>query len=839
MNYFESRFALKLSPAAPAERTAVFGKVRVSAVTGRLVRVEYSGNGVFTDEATQIVWNRSFPNGPSDFAAKYHDQMEPLIVRQGGKIIVESMDAVFTLRAKDGKFKSVFFKENGRTVTDPHAGNLLGTCRTLDGKSGAAKLGEGLISRSGLSVMEDDSLRLDKHSHPSPRESRGTDSYYFAYGQDYRGCLKDFYAMTGEIPFIPRYALSNWWSRYKAYTQEEYLALMARFDKEEIPIAVATVDMDWHWVDLSRFPKEKMRIDDPKRRLHSIINPWQKSGWTGYSWNTELFPDWKGFLRTLQAQGRRVTLNLHPADGVRAFEDAYEAMAAMTGVDPASDKNVLFDITDPKFVEAYFRCLHHPLEDAGVDFWWIDWQQGTKTNIPGLDPLWALNHYHTYDNKRTPDRSQESGNSGASVLKSASSSLSRRPLIMSRYAGPGSHRYPLGFSGDTFINWDSLRFQPYFTANAANIGYTWWSHDIGGHMHCAKDDELYLRWVQFGVFNPIQRLHSTSNEFMGKEPWKFRDDICARTVEALRLRHRLVPYIYTENRRSHTECTALCEPLYYRHPKDNAAYGHGNEYYFGSQLLCAPVTEPLDEKSAVAETKVWLPEGRWTDIFNGRIYSGGRELTVCRGLESIPVFAAAGAIVPLSLDGKKTDSSNPAGMELWIWRGNNTYTLYEDDGESTAYLAGEYRETDFTVAEEGDTLKFTITPKENPDCKTSAEWLPEKRLYRLSFRDIADAETVSVRVNGEPRDFAWARGDYLALGLADIAPGDSVEAVLSGVTVLKNVPAKEALIDLITKFQCEVNMKKATWDGFVKEPAGDIPGHKRYHAAIREILELA
>ena len=87
--------------------------------------------------------------------------------------------------------------------------------------------------------------------------------------------------------------------------------------------------------------------------------------------------------------------------------------------------------------------------------------------------------------------------------------------------GPGSHRYPVGFSGDTHITWDSLAFQPYFTATASNIGYGWWSHDIGGHWYGSRDDDLTVRWVQLGVFSPIMRLHSTLHPFIRKEPWTF------------------------------------------------------------------------------------------------------------------------------------------------------------------------------------------------------------------------------------------------------------------------------------------------------------------------------
>ena len=282
----------------------------------------------------------------------------------------------------------------------------------------------------------------------------------FAYGHDYADALRAFYAVSGAQPVLPRWALGNWWSRYHRYSADSYLALLDRFAAERLPFSVAVLDMDWHRVD--SVPEE------------------HGSGWTGYSWEPELFPDPEGFLAELHRRGLRVTLNVHPADGVRAFEDSYEAMARALGRDPAGGEPIAFDLTDPAFLEAYFDVLHHALEDQGVDFWWLDWQQGPYSRVQGIDPLWLLNHFHFLD----------SGRDG------------RRPLTFSRYAGPGSHRYPVGFSGDTLISWASLDFQPEFTATASNIGYGWWSHDIGGHIFGVRDDELATRWLQLGVFSP-------------------------------------------------------------------------------------------------------------------------------------------------------------------------------------------------------------------------------------------------------------------------------------------------------------------------------------------------
>ncbi|RNL57129.1 glycoside hydrolase, partial [Xanthomonas vasicola pv. vasculorum] len=118
------------------------------------------------------------------------------------------------------------------------------------------------------------------------------------------------------------------------------------------------------------------------------------------SWEPSLFPDPRAFLAELHRRGMRTTLNLHPADGVRAFEDAYPAVARAMGVDPEAEQPIAFDPTDRRFLQAYFEQLHRPLEEQGVDFWWIDWQQGRETELPGVDPLWLLNHFHLLDSAR-------------------------------------------------------------------------------------------------------------------------------------------------------------------------------------------------------------------------------------------------------------------------------------------------------------------------------------------------------------------------------------------------------------------------------------------------------
>ena len=602
---------------------------RVSVITDRLFRIEQKN---FTDSPSQAVICRSFGN-PQFEVVKSNKNVTVIKTRS----VLFRYDAVLqAIEVTDLKTK--------KKLSD--GGNLGGTIRTLDFRLGKVKLGKGIMAKGGVSIYDDSkSFLLNSDGTLSEREKGGGDYYVFAYGIDYSACLEDFFALTGYPPLLPKYALTNWWSRYYPYSEKTYIDLMNKFVEREIPIGVATVDMDWHWV--KEIPKE-----------YKASNLLQGAGWTGYSWNRNLFPDYKRFLNTLHSMGMAVTLNIHPRDGVRAFEDMYPEMAKANGIDPSTKKTVEFDMTDPKFITSYFDVLHHPYEKDGVNFWWIDWQQGKKSKVKGLDPLWLLNHYHFLDSVKNGDG-----------------------LILSRYAGIGSHRYPLGFSGDCIIAWKSLKFQPYFTVNATNVGYTWWSHDIGGHVLGKGRDELYLRWLQFGVFSPINRLHSSSGEFTGKEPWLYRRDVDEIAEDFLRLRHRLLPYLYTANKLTHEKGEPLMTPLYYKH-SEKQAYKIKNEYYFGSELLVCPITSKIRKHFNRAGEKVYLPEGEWFDFFTNDRYVGGRTIKVWRKLDDIPVFAKAGAIVPMLSNGK-TNKLDFDDLTVKLWAGNGEYTLYDEKGEIT------------------------------------------------------------------------------------------------------------------------------------------------------------
>ena len=681
---------------------------RITVLTDRLLRLEYSRQGQFPDSATQLAVNRHFP--PVSFRVTEYE----------GKLVLTTSALRLTYDRRPFSPDGLMVEVNDRNSVfsavwhygDPPQ-DLLGTARTLDGADGPIPLEHGILSAEGWSVLSDrGSALMDETGAVSPRpDPEGEDLYFFGYGRDYLGCLRDFYRLTGPTPLLPRFALGNWWSRYYRYSQAEYLQLMDRFAAENLPFTVSVIDMDWHVTDV-----------DPK----------YGTGWTGFTWNRDLFPDPDGFLQDLHRRGLRVTLNLHPADGVRAFEDCYKPFAAFMGVDQSHGDPIPFRLADPKFREGYFRFALRPLEDQGVDFWWIDWQQGTNSGAAGLDPLWLLNHFQYLDHAARHDRG----------------------LLFSRYAGPGSHRYPVGFSGDTLVTWESLDFQPYFTANASNIGYGWWSHDIGGHMGGFKDGEMALRWLQFGVFSPIMRLHSTNNRFNSKEPWRYGPEIAAAMGAFLRLRHRLIPYTYTMNRRAALESVPLCEPMYYRDPDQWEAYRVPNQYRFGSELLVCPITRPADRATGLGSVTAWLPQGRWVDFFTGLVYEGGRKLALHRPREVFPVLAKAGAIVPL--DGRETgnDTGNPPVLELNVFAGaDGSFSLWEDDGVGDGRDPARWAETVLTFTW-GETARLTIAPARG---NTAA--LPQNRSYRLRLVGMGSDCVLSAQADGAPLELQAVRYD--------------------------------------------------------------------------------
>ncbi len=710
------------NPEAAEPATIVHGNARFTVLTPRVVRMEWSPERIFEDRSSLTVVNRRLP--VPGFTA----------TRRAGSLTITTDALTLIHRDSTAPFSGTTLHisfHTGALTGDwqpgqANSGNLLGTLRTLDGMDGDLRVKDsthfalepGILSRDGWVVI-DDSARpvFDQSEWPwvTARTAKPhQDMYFLAYGRNYRTALRDFVAIAGKIALPPRFAFGYWYSRWRASSDMEFRELVGTFDDLDIPLDVLVLDMDWHITSLPEF------FDGDQRKKDQAG---EDCGWTGFTWNRSYFPDPAAFLQWTDRKGLKTCLNLHPASGFQPHEEQYESMARAMGIDPSTKKYVPFSIVDKQFAENYFARVLHPMEQQGVDFWWLDWQQWHTTPIPGVNPTFYLNYVHYTDMERRKDR--------------------RRPLIYHRWGGLGNHRYQIGFSGDTRISWNSLAFQPYFTATAANVGFGYWGNDIGGFFGDPNTPEQFTRWFQFGVFSPILKTHATGRNFsILRRIWEYPPATFLQLRDLIRLRYSLLPYIYTAARYAYDSGVSICRPLYYDHPTLEEAYAHRNEYYFGDNLLVHPVTHAAGTDSLFTWQQTWLPPGSWFEWSSGTLITGDTLIRRPFRIEDIPVYVTSGAILPMQHPAHRAGEALVDPLVFSIFPGSSGSTrVYEDDGTTSGFKQGEHAATPASFRRNGDQLTVTIGAVEG-----AYAGMPQDRYYELRFPH--SPPPVSVLVNG-------------------------------------------------------------------------------------------
>ncbi|MCR5003085.1 MAG: DUF5110 domain-containing protein [Bacteroidales bacterium] len=676
-------------PKARDEAVVVAGKARFTVLTSRLIRMEWAEDGKFEDRASLAIVNRNL------------DVPKFTVKKTKGSVVIKTDDVVLTYKGQEEfneKNLSVCFKMSAPGEKKPakvtwapgadDSANLLGTTRTLDGCDGEKTrepYDKGVISRDGWAILDESDRQVFqpvdsdwKNWIALRSETPRKDLYIFAYGHDYKAAISDFTKVAGKIPLPPKYVFGYWWCRYWQYSDFEFVDLAKEIRSLSIPADVMVLDMDWHetWGLTHRNAKNDASGE--------------RKGWTGYTWQNQLFPDPEGTLAELHNLNYRTTLNLHPASGIQPFEEPYDRfvkdyLSRTSDYDGPKDyinedgskAYVPYRQTQEAWADAYFNSVIRPLEAQGVDFWWLDWQQWKFSKyMKGVNNTFWLNH--TFFN----DKVRQSVGDGM---------YAKRPVIYHRWGGIGSHRYQIGFSGDTYASWKVLGYLPYFTSTASNVGYGYWGHDIGGHMQPrgvnTTDPELYTRWIQAGVFTPIYKTHSTKDRSMEKRMWMFPEYFDAMRA-AIRLRYDLSPYIYTAARQAYDTGISMCRPLYYDQPEAEQSYTYKQEYMFGDDILAATINSPVDKADGLAPLKVWLPEGcKWYDVATGKIYEGGAEYNLKYTVDENPYFVKAGAIIPMADPEITSLQQRTDAFRVFVapGAGESSAVMYEDDGETQAY----------------------------------------------------------------------------------------------------------------------------------------------------------
>jgi len=678
-----------------------YGNARFTVLTDKVIRIEYSNQGKFEDRATVAFVNRRLPVptfSQNTVAGVLSIKTASLELKyQIGQPFTRTSLTINSVNSSLG-WTSWYYGQ-------PNPGNLLGTIKSLD-EVNAQNLNcdqnknvivhdeqlhceWGLISRDGWVVVNDTSnYGLDNTFWWGSPNSDTEDLYFFGHGMNYKQALTDYTKIGGKIAMVPRYVSGILWSRWYNVDNIDVTHVVEEYLTRYFPLDVYILDMDWHI----------------------------KNSWGAYSWDTRLFPYPQNTLSWLQYKGLAVAANLHDADGVHPYEAQYVPMATAMGLNPNNGQVIPFSSVNSTYLRNLDDIVLRAVNNQGMDFWWIDWQQGgTAGGCTGSkqNPTYILNHLRGTDHIRRGDNI--------------------RDLVLARWGGLGTHRYQVGFSGDVAaVTWSNLAYQPYFSFTSSNVAYGFWSHDLVGP---ATDHELHTRWLQWGAYSAIFRTHdrgmsagACSNTPEGcpiVEVWKVPDPYYSANRAAMIERESLIPYIYGAVRQAYDTGVSILRPMYYEYPQFNNAYkgdaaGNFGQYFFGDDMFVSPVTSQAATNTSMAKASIWIPPGTWIEKDTGVLVNGSADgstvLTKSFDLSEIPVFVRAGAIIPKipvnpgDTIGLARRQYTTLVIQVYPGKPQNSINLYEDDGFSTDYVNGKSTLTTISYTRTSTNFLLRVSP---------------------------------------------------------------------------------------------------------------------------------
>eukprot|EP00825_Cyclidium_porcatum_P031628 TRINITY_DN3351_c0_g1_i2.p1 TRINITY_DN3351_c0_g1~~TRINITY_DN3351_c0_g1_i2.p1 ORF type:complete len:803 (+),score=106.51 TRINITY_DN3351_c0_g1_i2:339-2747(+) len=602
----------------------------------------------------------------------------------------------------------------------------------------------GLISRNGWHVVNDSQNEVFGGANDwALGQNKDTiDSYFFGHGLNYKQALNDYIQVAGKVPMIPRYGLGIFWTRWYAWDDYTVRSVVEEYQRTSTPLDVYVFDMNWH----------------------------VKLGWGAYSFDKNLFPFPPDMMQFLKDSGLHVAMNIHDDDGIMDFEDQFVPACQALGLDPNKTGQIKFDSCESyNYSTVVEDILLKPIEDLGTEIWWIDWQQG---GVQGgcvdfsFNPTIWLNKQRVTDAKRR-------------YIKGVTTNpIYRRSMVLGRWGGLGNHRYQAGFSGDVpGIDWNNLAFQPYFSATSANVGYGMWSNDLTA---LGDNSELYIRWTQFIAISGIIRFHERGRSSGGCAediypdvpggdssrscsmwvPYDIPNDYLQIQRNTLKLRISLIPYIYSELQKYHTQGYAYVRPLYYDYPTEQSAYecltanGSSTQYMFGDNMMVAPIVKAVSTDDRMVQGfYIWMPPNQnWVEQNSGLMISGGSNFSKLWDVSEIPMFVKAGAVIPKKLldvtDIIGTAQQNYTKLLFEVYPGtqSGSYALYEDDGYSIAYLTNNKSSfINFQYTRDSSSFQATIATQINQPWYDQ----PLQRTIGLEIYSSYPPNTVSYTVNGQ------------------------------------------------------------------------------------------
>ena len=659
---------------------------RITVLTERLIRLEYHPDGVFYDNQTQLVKFRNFPE--CDFECQ-----------EDARYLVIKTKYFMLSYTKNKPFEGNKIMPMGNLKVDlvgtdrswyynhPEVKNYKGNFIAFDGTEEDSKPRNGLYSIDGFATIDDSkNYAYDNNGNLASKDGKGIDIYLFMYNTDFMLALKDYFTLTGFPAMIPRYALGNWWSRDLDYTGEDIEDLVKDFKKGELPLSVLLLDRGWH-----------LKKTEDDKEIKSC-----------FTFDKKLIPEPEKTISMLKENGIHLGLQINPSEGIGPYEEHYKEIADLFKI--TDNKIIAFDPLNPTLLDAIYKIMLSPLTKMGVDLYWND----VNTEDTTVDKLFIFNN-SLYNNN---------------VINNPN----KHRIMLARNGLIATHRYPITYTGKSLVGWDALKKVLRTQEMASNIGVTWISTDVNGNYGGIEEEELYMRSVEQATFGPIVRFHAPRGRYYRKEPWRWN----AKTLEIvgrfMKLRHRMIPYLYSCAYDYHRNGNLFIKPLYYSNPWVYDDETYKNEYFFGDMLV-APILEKQDSLIKRTIHRVYVPDGIWYDFMTGKKFPGNKNYISFYREEDYPIFVKRGGIVPLNNDLEDLNFvGNPKNLELHIFPGeSNIFNLYEDKDDNEAnHLITQF---DYNYLPNNYTLIVRTL-------EGSQGVVDDRRNYKIRFRNTKKAESV-------------------------------------------------------------------------------------------------
>ncbi len=547
-----------------------------------------------------------------------------------------------------------------------------------------------------LDSKKDNSLKYETIS--------GRKTYQVVAGDSWEDLIDQYISLTGKQPMIPRWALGNFSSRFGYHSQKEVEETIQRFKEDSIPVDAVILDLYW-------FGKE------------------MKGTMGNLEFERDSFPEPKKMISKLAEQGVKTILVTEPfilttskkwdeavAQKVLATDKAgnpftYDFYFGNTG---------LVDVFKPE-AQTWFWNIYKDLANIGVAGWWGDLGE------PEVHPS-ALQHV----NGSADEVHNIYGHSWAKLLFEGYKKdfPEQRPFILMRAGAAGSQRYGLiPWSGDVSRSWGGLKSQPEIALQMGMQGLAYMHSDLGGFAGDVQDDQLYVRWLQYGVFQPIYRPHA--QEAVASEPVFKEPKTKALAKKAIELRYKLLPYNYTLAFENNQTGAPLMRPLFFEEPENLESYEVSNTYLWGNDFLISPVMQ-----DSINKKEVYFPgNGNWFDFYSGKKYKGGTRDSISVSQDHIPTYVRGGAFIPMAKPLQTTADYSGEILEVQFYfdeeiEESSSY-LYHDDGKTPhSFENGQYEIIKFESSLSGDSLNLKIE-KEEGENSTTAVRLIEIRVENL------------------------------------------------------------------------------------------------------------